>query len=234
MWLGVENIEGKTILVCADEGLGDTIQFVRYAPMLAALGARVILLPQESLYPLLSGLPGVAQCLPNLDRGLPAFDVHCPIMSLPLAFRTTLETIPAPTSYLPTPAEDRRQVWEDRLGQHDRLRVGMVWSGNPKHKNDHNRSIPLRTFSSILVADASFVSLQKGSKVRRQGNPARANRHCRPDRASHRFHGDGGPHQLPRSGDHGGYQRGPSRRRARAPHLDVAALHSRLALVARS
>jgi tetratricopeptide (TPR) repeat protein len=161
MWLGAENIEGKTILVCADEGLGDTIQFVRYAPMLAALGARVILLPQESLYPLLSGLPGVAQCLPNLDRGLPAFDVHCPIMSLPLAFRTTLETIPAPTSYLPTPAEDRRQVWEDRLGQHDRLRVGMVWSGNPKHKNDHNRSIPLRTFSSILVADASFVSLRK-------------------------------------------------------------------------
>jgi hypothetical protein len=161
MWLGAENIEGKTILVCADEGLGDTIQFVRYAPMLTALGARVILLPQESLYPLLSGLTGVAQCLPNLDRGLPAFDVHCPIMSLPLAFRTTLETIPAPTSYLPTPAEDRRQVWEDRLGQHDRLRVGMVWSGNPKHKNDHNRSIPLRTFSSILVADASFVSLQK-------------------------------------------------------------------------
>jgi Glycosyltransferase family 9 (heptosyltransferase) len=164
MWLGEENIEGKTILICADEGLGDTIQFVRYAPMLTALGARVILLPQEPLYPLLSGLPGVSQCLPNLDGGLPAFDVHCPIMSLPLAFRTTLETIPAPTSYLPTPAEDRRQVWQDRLGRHDRLRVGLVWSGNPKHKNDHNRSIPLRTFSSILDADATFVSLQKDSR----------------------------------------------------------------------
>ncbi len=160
-WLGEENIEGKTILVCADEGLGDTIQFVRYAPMLAALGARVILLPQESLHPLLSGLPGVSQCLPNLDGGLPAFDVHCPIMSLPLAFRTTLETIPAPASYLPIPAGNRRQVWEDRLGQHDRLRVGLVWSGNPKHKNDHNRSIPSRMFSSILDADATFVSLQK-------------------------------------------------------------------------
>jgi tetratricopeptide (TPR) repeat protein len=161
MWLGEENIEGKTILVCADEGLGDTIQFVRYAPMLTALGARVILLPQESLYPLLSGFPGVSQCLPNLRGGLPAFDIHCPIMSLPRAFRTTLETIPAPISYLPTPAEDRRQVWEDRLGHHDRLRVGLVWSGNPKHKNDRNRSIPLRMFSSILDADATFVSLQK-------------------------------------------------------------------------
>jgi hypothetical protein len=82
-------------------------------------------------------------------------------MSLPLAFRTTLETIPAPTSYLPPPAADRRQVWEDRLGHHGRLRVGLVWSGNPKHRNDHNRSVALRTFSSILDADATFVSLQK-------------------------------------------------------------------------
>ena len=161
MWVGDENIEGKTILVCADEGLGDTIQFVRYAPMLTALGARVILFPQESLYPLLSGLPGVSQCLPNMDGGLPPFDMHCPVTSLPLAFRTTLETIPAPTSYLPTLAEDRRQVWEDRLGRHDRLRVGLVWSGNPKHGNDHNRSIPLSQLSSILDADATFVSLQK-------------------------------------------------------------------------
>jgi tetratricopeptide (TPR) repeat protein len=164
MWLGEENIEGKTILICADEGLGDTIQFARYAPMLAALGARVILLPQESLYPLLSGFPGISQCLPNLGGGLPAFDFHCPIMSLPRAFRTTLETIPAPTSYLPTPAQDRRQVWEDRLGQHDRLRVGLVWSGNPKHGNDHNRSVPLRMFSGILDVDAIFVSLQKDSR----------------------------------------------------------------------
>jgi tetratricopeptide (TPR) repeat protein len=164
MWRGEENIEGKTILVCADEGLGDTIQFVRYAPMLTALGARVILLLQESLYPLLSGSPGVSQCLPNLDGGLPAFDFHCPISSLPLAFRTTLDTIPVPTSYLPTPVADRRQVWEDRFGPHDRLRVGLVWSGNAKHKNDHNRSIPLHMFSSILDADATFVSLQKDPK----------------------------------------------------------------------
>jgi tetratricopeptide (TPR) repeat protein len=160
VWCG-EDLKGKTILVVADEGQGDTIQFVRYAPMLTELGARVILLAQESLYPLLSDLPGISQCLRNLDGGLPAFDVHCPLTSLPLLFRTTLETIPAPASYLPTPAGDRRQVWEDRLGPHDRLRVGMVWFGNPKHRNDHNRSIPLRSLTRILDVDATFVSLQK-------------------------------------------------------------------------
>jgi tetratricopeptide (TPR) repeat protein len=159
-WRG-ENIEGKTILVCADEGQGDTIQFVRYAPMLAALGARVILLVDDAAYPLLSTLSGVAQVFPKSATILSAFDVHCPVTSLPLAFRTTLETIPASASYLPTPAGDRRQVWEDRLGPHDRLRVGLVWSGNPKHRNDHNRSIPLRSLTRILDIDATFVSLQK-------------------------------------------------------------------------
>jgi len=111
------------------------------------------------------GFPGVSQCLPkNGSEGVPAFDFHCPITSLPLAFRTTLETIPAPTSYLPTPAQDRRQIWEERLGPHDRLRVGLVWSGNPNHKNDRNRSIPLRTLSRILDVDATFVSLQKDAR----------------------------------------------------------------------
>jgi tetratricopeptide (TPR) repeat protein len=161
LWRGEENIEGKTILVCADEGLGDAIQFVRYAPMLTALGARVILLVDDAAYPLLSTLSGVAQVFPKSASILPAFDVHCPMSSLPLAFRTTLETIPVATSYLPTAAQDRRQVWEDRLGPHDRLRVGLVWSGNPKHRNDHNRSIPLRSLTRILDIDATFVSLQK-------------------------------------------------------------------------
>jgi tetratricopeptide (TPR) repeat protein len=163
MWLGEGTIEGKTILVYADEGLGDTIQFVRYAPMLAALGARIILVVDDAVYPLLSTLPGVAQSFPKSAGTLPAFDMHCPICSLPLALRTTLETIPAPSSVLPTPA-DRRQIWEDRLGHHGKLRVGLVWSGNPKHRNDHNRSIPLRTLCRILDVDATFVSLQKDAR----------------------------------------------------------------------
>ncbi len=161
MWLGKEPIEGKTILLHTDEGLGDSIQFVRYAPMMAALGARVILLVSDALYPLLSGLTGVSQCLPFSAGSLPAFDMYCPIQSLPLAFGTKLETIPSATPYLPAPAESRLRAWEDRLGLHDRLRIGLVWAGNPNHKNDYNRSIPLRMLARILDVDATFVSLQK-------------------------------------------------------------------------
>jgi tetratricopeptide (TPR) repeat protein len=163
-WLGEEAIEGKTILIGADEGLGDTIQFVRYVPMLAERGARVILVVQDSLQSLLSGLPGATQCLPRSVGALPDFDLHSPICSLPLAFGTRLDTIPSATSYLPRPAEARVQTWEDRLGPHDKLRVGIVWSGNPNHVNDRNRSMPLQIFSRILDVDATFVSLQKDPK----------------------------------------------------------------------
>jgi tetratricopeptide (TPR) repeat protein len=160
-WLGKEPIDGKTILIYADEGLGDSIQFVRYVPMLVARGARVILWVEDTLCPLLCGLSGVAQCIP-LSAGTPtAFDIYCPISSLAAAFDTRLETIPSITRYLTAPAESRLRDWQDRLGPHDRLRVGLVWSGNPKHTNDHNRSIPLRTLTRILDVDATFVSLQK-------------------------------------------------------------------------
>jgi tetratricopeptide (TPR) repeat protein len=159
VWLGQESIEGKTILVRTDEGLGDCIQFARYLPMMAARGARVILEVAEQLVPLLSGMPGVSQCVSTGTA--PAFDMHCPMCSLPLAFRTRLDSIPSAISYLPPPAEARRRAWEDRLGSRDRLRVGLVWSGNPKHTNDHNRSLPLQMLSRILDLDADFVSLQK-------------------------------------------------------------------------
>jgi tetratricopeptide (TPR) repeat protein len=164
MWLGGEAIEGKTILVSADEGLGDTIQFGRYVAMLAERGARVVLVVQDPLRLLLSDLPGVTQCLPGSAGALPAFDLHCPIGSLPLAFATRLETIPSATSYLPPVAEARKQIWQDRLGPRDKLRVGIVWSGNPNHVNDRNRSMPLQTFSRILDLDARFISLQKDPK----------------------------------------------------------------------
>jgi tetratricopeptide (TPR) repeat protein len=161
LWLGDGAIEGKTILIYADEGLGDAIQFARYLPMLAARGARIILVVDAPAYPLLSDLPGVSQCFAKPAGTLPAFDLHCPMCSLPLAFGTRLDTIPPGISYLPPSAAARVRAWENRLGPHDRLRVGLVWSGNPKHTNDHNRSIPLQMFSRILGADATFVSLQK-------------------------------------------------------------------------
>jgi tetratricopeptide (TPR) repeat protein len=164
IWLGDGPIAGKTVLVYADEGLGDTIQYARYIPMLAARGARVILAVDAPLLPLLSGLSGVSELLEK-SAPLPAFDLHCPICSLPLAFRTRLETIPADTSYLPRPANARVQAWEDRLqsrlGPRGRPLVGLNWSGRPQHTNDHNRSLPLQKLSRLLDLDAAFVSLQK-------------------------------------------------------------------------
>jgi tetratricopeptide (TPR) repeat protein len=160
MWLGEQPLAGKTILLHSDEGLGDAIQFARYAPIVAARGARVILAVEDALHPLMSGLAGVAQCIPRSASALPPFDLHCPLSSLPLAFGTTLESIPAETSYLAA-AADRVQAWETRLGAHDRLRVGLVWSGNPAHKNDHNRSMPLQMLASVLATEATFISLQK-------------------------------------------------------------------------
>ena len=165
MWQGEENIEGKTILIHVDEGLGDTIQFARYVPLVAARGARVILVVLDVARPLLSGLSGVWKCLPFSAGALPPFDMHCPLSSLPMVFGTRLDTIPSEISYLPAPPAARVQVWQDRLGRHeklhDKLRVGLVWSGNPQHGNDHNRSIPLRMLLPILDTDATFFSLQK-------------------------------------------------------------------------
>ena len=100
-WFGEGNIEGKTIVICADEGLGDTIQFVRYVPMVASLGARVILVVDPPAHALLSGTPGIAQCL-RKDLGVSVpFDLHCPMSGLPLAFGTQLDTIPPGEAYLP-------------------------------------------------------------------------------------------------------------------------------------
>jgi tetratricopeptide (TPR) repeat protein len=165
MWLGEEDIKGKTILIAADEGLGDTIQFVRYVPMLAERRARVLLVVQDPLHGLLSGLSGLSLCVAKSDaHTLPAFDLHCPVSSLPLAFGTRLDTIPSAAPYLLGPENDRVQAWEDRLGPRTRPRIGLVWSGSPTHSNDHNRSIPLRTLLPVLDVDATFVSLQKNPR----------------------------------------------------------------------
>jgi tetratricopeptide (TPR) repeat protein len=161
MWLGEMPIAGKTILLHSDEGFGDTIQFSRYATLVAQLGARVILEVQDALHPLLTGIEGVSLCLPKTGVTLPDFDLHCPLSSLPLAFKTRLETIPSMASYLPALPAALVQQWQAWLGAHDRLRVGLVWSGNPAHGNDRNRSMSLSALSAILDVGASFISLQK-------------------------------------------------------------------------
>jgi tetratricopeptide (TPR) repeat protein len=162
MWLGEEDVEGKTILIHVDEGLGDTIQFARYVPMVAARGARVVLVVADAVQPLLSGLPGIWKCLPFSAGALPPFDMHCPMSSLPMAFGTRLDTIPSAISYLPALPEARVRAWKERLGPHDKLRVGLVWSGNPAHRNDRNRSVALLNVLDVLGdVDATLVSLQK-------------------------------------------------------------------------
>lgn len=166
VWLGDSSIEGKTILLYADEGIGDTLHFSRYIPMVANLGARVIAAVASPACSLISRLDGVAECVPKSIGAFPAFDIYCHISSLPLAFKTTLETIPSAVPYLPAPADDRVREWERRLGAHGKFRVGLVWSGNAGHMNDHNRSMPLRELTKILDLDATFVSLQKDLRDR--------------------------------------------------------------------
>ena len=160
-WFGETDVADKTIVICSDEGLGDTVQFARYVPDVAALGARVILVVDPPAHALLSGMPGVTLCLRKDIDVLPPFDLHCPMSGLPLAFATRLDTIPARAAYLPALPAARLKAWEDRFGPHDKLRVGMVWSGNPIHSNDHNRSTSLRTFARLFDLDAAFISLQK-------------------------------------------------------------------------
>lgn len=185
LWLGDQPLEGKTILLHSDEGLGDAIQFARYVPMVAALGAKVILEVEPPIQQLLGGIAGVAECV---DRSsTPAFDLHCPLGTLPLAFGTRLDTIPLAQCYIPTPPEGRVKAWqerlEDRLGPRTRFRVGLVWAGNPDHKNDHNRSMALCTLAPLLDCGVQFVSLQKG--VRDQDRAFLAERHDIVDLTEH-------------------------------------------------
>ncbi len=163
LWLGQDTskvpLDGKTILLHAEQGFGDTIQFVRYAPALARRGAKKILLEvQREVVPLLSCMTGVDAVIPR-GQTLPAFDVHCPLLSLPLAFATELATIPADVPYI-TPPEERISTWRDRMPRRRPL-IGLAWSGDRGHDNDLNRSMGLETLAPLLdLADVSFVNLQ--------------------------------------------------------------------------
>jgi tetratricopeptide (TPR) repeat protein len=166
LWLGAESIAGKTILLYAEQGIGDTIQFCRYAKPVADLGARVILLVPESLLTLLASLDGVAQLVKPGDL-LPRFDFQCPLMSLPFAFRTELATVPAPRAYL-RPDPERMRRWKERLGERRRPRVGLVWSGGfrpdqPELLAIHaRRNVDASLLAPLKDAGAQFYSLQKG------------------------------------------------------------------------
>ncbi|MCA8003456.1 tetratricopeptide repeat protein [Burkholderia metallica] len=168
LWLGRESLEGRTILLHAEGGLGDTLQFCRFAKFVSARGARVLLEVQPELLRLLANLDGVDEIF-GKGEPRPHFDFHCPLMSLPHAFGTLNHTIPASLPYI---TADLKLVedWSGRIGEkHKPLRVGLVWAGNPRlgiatsHAMDKRRSIPFPCLEVLLeVPDIDFYSLQKG------------------------------------------------------------------------
>ena len=159
LWLGNEPLNGKTLLLHSEQGLGDTIQFCRYAKLASELGARVILEVPKPLVALLNGLEGVAEMIEK-GQQIPSFDLHCPLLSLPLAFRTDFANMPSAQAYLHSDAS-KTETWAMKLGAKKKLRVGLAWSGNTGHKNDHNRSIPLSRILPYLSDSCDYFSLQK-------------------------------------------------------------------------
>jgi tetratricopeptide (TPR) repeat protein len=160
LWLGEDSLAGRTILLHAEQGFGDTIQFARYVPHVAAKAARVILRVQPQLVALLSSLEGRPQIVSSSEK-LPAFDCHCPLLSLPLAFKTRLETMPATVPYLHA-SKEHMLKWTERLPKSAAPRIGIAWAGNPAFKGDQSRSIGLPRLSPLLsAAGVEFVSIQK-------------------------------------------------------------------------
>jgi tetratricopeptide (TPR) repeat protein len=164
LWLGEAPLTGKTILLHAEQGLGDTIQFARYVPRLAAAGAEVVLEVHQELKALLSRLPGAAAVI-GRGEPRPAFDLHCPLGSLPLACKTEPASVPADIPYLAAdPARVER--WRPRLEALDGPRVAIVWAGNAAHANDRNRSLPLAKLAPLWAnSRMRFVSLQRDPRA---------------------------------------------------------------------
>jgi tetratricopeptide (TPR) repeat protein len=159
IWLGEEYLAGKTVFLYWEQGLGDTIQFCRYAGLVQARGARVVMSVQDPLVRLLRQLEPQVEII-GANQVPSAFDFHCPLMSLPLALGTTRETIPSEPRYLVADPHLKTQ-WATRLPARTKPRIGLVWSGNAVHPNDHNRSINLSLLQPLLSLDADWFCLQK-------------------------------------------------------------------------
>jgi tetratricopeptide (TPR) repeat protein len=159
LWLGEQSIANKSILIRQEQGLGDVIQFCRYTPMVEALGAQVIMEVSTPLVSLISTLKGNFTIIEK-GKPLPDFDLQCPIMSLPLAFRTAVSAIPSEIPYLYADG-NKQEIWRKRLGGKTIPRVGLAWSGSIIHKKDFNRSIPLKFFEPLFKLPIEFHSLQK-------------------------------------------------------------------------
>jgi tetratricopeptide (TPR) repeat protein len=156
LWTGEENISGKTVFIWWEQGFGDTIQFCRYAKLLEGRGAKVVMSVQQ---PLLALLKSLSPTVEVVDHDPVDFDYHCPLMSLPLAFRTALDSIPSEPRYI-TADRKLRAEWEAHLPPKTKPRIGVIWSGSVAHKI-YNRSISLETFLALVTPHADWICLQK-------------------------------------------------------------------------
>ena len=164
-WQG-EQLQGERVLLHAEQGLGDTIQFCRYAALVAARGGLPILQVQPAAERLMRSLAVVRAGMAEtaaIDADLPEFDLECPLLSLPAVFQTTVETVPWEGAYLGADAELAAERFAQLSDAGERLRVGLAWAGNPRYKGDRARSMPLAMLLPLLRAvDATWISLQKG------------------------------------------------------------------------
>jgi tetratricopeptide (TPR) repeat protein len=170
LWDGADPV-GKTIFLHAEQGLGDTVQFVRYAPRVASRGARVMIGVQPSLKQLLTSVPGVSEVV-AVGEPLPPFDLHLPLLSLPHVLGTNAASIPADVPYV-TPDPGLVEAWRQRLAPFaGRFRVGLVWAGSPDHADDRRRSCRLDTFAPLgRVPGVVCFSLQVGSAAEQAKAP---------------------------------------------------------------
>lgn len=160
-WDGT-SLNGKSILVFGEQGLGDVIQFARYIPMVADLGGKVVLEVDTPLIPLFKDFPGVAQVVPKAAIP-PRTDLYIQLLSLPHLFGTTLETVPCQLPYL-IPDLVKAEVWRKRMAGDAKFRIGLVWRGNPKNPRDNERSCALGTFASLAdLPGVTWYSLQVGA-----------------------------------------------------------------------
>lgn len=169
LWDG-SDIKGKTILLYAKQGFGDTIQFIRYTPLIAQRDANVIVECQKELISLLKNVEGVQHIIGH-GESMPHFDIYCPLLSLPSIFDTTLESIPSQIPYISVDS-GLVQKWHEKF-KHDKSKqkIGLVWSGDPALKDDHSRSCSLEIFSPLAqLDDIIFYSLQKGEASEYKNN----------------------------------------------------------------
>ena len=168
LWLGADDIAGKTILLHAEQGLGDSIQFCRYAKLVKDQGARLLLEVPKALLGLLSGLESVDKFVEK-GKALPSFDYHCPLMSLPLAFKTSLESIPNNIPYIHSNINNQNK-WQERIGGAG-FKVAICWQGSTKGKVDVGRSFPVSLFEGLAqIEGVRLISLQKNEGVEQLKN----------------------------------------------------------------